>query len=107
MARRVRLGMAGRVRDELSHLKSWWARRGRWAAAALLVAWALSAIWARITHRVTVVVALIAGAHLALDRALAWLACWAIARTPKRFVWTIDRLCVRPSWSRPCVQASR
>ncbi|CAJ1431235.1 unnamed protein product [Effrenium voratum] len=36
---------------------------------------------------------------LQTDRALALLACWGIKRTPKAFDWTIDFLCIRPSFS--------
>eukprot|EP00931_Biecheleriopsis_adriatica_P008449 TRINITY_DN109635_c0_g1_i1.p1 TRINITY_DN109635_c0_g1~~TRINITY_DN109635_c0_g1_i1.p1 ORF type:complete len:603 (+),score=84.98 TRINITY_DN109635_c0_g1_i1:82-1890(+) len=36
---------------------------------------------------------------LYLDRGLARLACWAIARTPKHFNWEIELICVRPCLS--------
>lgn len=35
---------------------------------------------------------------LQVDRGLALLACWAIGRTPKAFHWSIEWICVRPSW---------
>lgn len=36
---------------------------------------------------------------LQVDRALALLACWAIAKTPKAFHWSIELIRVRPNWS--------
>jgi len=37
--------------------------------------------------------------YLSLDRLLGRLAGWAIGRTPKAFRWTIECICVRPSFS--------
>ncbi|CAK9063428.1 Hypothetical protein SCF082_LOCUS32851 [Durusdinium trenchii] len=60
-------------------------------AAALLALGAFPVPW----------VLLLLGGSLLLqaDRALAHLSCWAIARTPKAFHWSIELICVRPSWS--------
>lgn len=34
-----------------------------------------------------------------LDRCLGWLVGWAMAKTPKRFLWTMDQVKIRPSFS--------
>eukprot|EP00929_Paragymnodinium_shiwhaense_P031421 TRINITY_DN17605_c0_g1_i4.p1 TRINITY_DN17605_c0_g1~~TRINITY_DN17605_c0_g1_i4.p1 ORF type:complete len:384 (+),score=84.89 TRINITY_DN17605_c0_g1_i4:124-1275(+) len=39
------------------------------------------------------------GVVLCMDQLLAYLACFAIAKTPKAFRWEIEKICVRPSFS--------
>lgn len=48
---------------------------------------------------VLLTLAFLAIGRSAIDRVLGMVASWGIGKTPKRFQWTIQRICIRPSFS--------